>query len=82
MPSTPVGAVAVRTFALNCSPCVRSLSQMPVAVTHSPAPIAGAWPTTVTRSRRPRAFTRSTQNPLSALWNVTRSTVPASASTG
>ena len=36
-----------------------------------------AWPTTVTRSRWPRALMRRTQNPLSALWNVTRSTRPA-----
>src|SRR3954454_11478715 len=34
----------------------------------------------VTRSRWPRALTGSTQKPLSALWNVTRSTIPASTS--
>jgi hypothetical protein len=34
----------------------------------------------VARSRCPRAFTRSTQKPVSALWNVTRSTMPASTS--
>ena len=27
-----------------------------------------AWPTTVTKSRWPRALTRSTQKPLSGLW--------------
>lgn len=42
--------------------------------------ITAACPTIVMRSRCPRAFMRSTQNPLSALWNVTRSTVPASTS--
>src|SRR5919106_3948103 len=46
----------------------------------SPALITGAWPTTVTRSRWPRALTRRTQKPLSGLWNVTRSTRPVSAS--
>ena len=30
-----------------------------------------ACPTTVTRSRWPRALTRSTQKPFSELWNVT-----------
>src|SRR5271169_6415990 len=39
-----------------------------------------AWPTTVTRSRWPRAFALRTQKPLSGLWNVTRSTRPASTS--
>src|SRR5687768_5648828 len=42
--------------------------------------MVGAWPTTITRSRWPRALTRRTQKPLSGLWNVTRSTKPASAS--
>ena len=37
---------------------------------------------TVTWSRLPRACTLRTQKPFSALWNVTRSTVPASASEG
>src|ERR1019366_1052025 len=49
----------------------------PEAVIHSPAEIMAAWPTTVTRSRWPRAFVRRTQNPLSLLWKVTRSTRPA-----
>ena len=39
MPSAPVGGVALSTSALNCRPCVRSVNQMPVAVTHSPAPM-------------------------------------------
>ena len=47
-------------------------------------PLAGgdvaAWPTTVTRSRWPRALTRRTQKPFSPLWKVTRSTRPASTS--
>ena len=47
------------------------------AVTHSPAEITAAWPTTVTSSRWPRALMRRTQKPLSALWKVTRSTRPA-----
>src|SRR5215469_6904764 len=76
MPSTVVGAVAFRNEALNWTPCVRSLTQDPLAWTNSPAEIIAAWPTTVMRSRWPRALTRSTQNPLSELWNVTRSTRP------
>src|SRR5262245_7336654 len=47
---------------------------------NSPALIVGAWPTTVTRSRWPRALTRKTQKPLSGLWKVTRSTRPTSVS--
>ena len=66
--------------ALNCWPWVRSLTQSPEAVIHSPAEIVAAWPTMVARSRCPRAFTRSTQKPVSTLWNVTRSTMPASTS--
>jgi hypothetical protein len=39
-----------------------------------------ACPITVTSSRCPRAFARRTQKPFSALWNVMRSTRPASTS--
>ena len=65
---------------MNWTPWVRSLTQVPLAWTNSPAVIVAAAPTTVTRSRWPRTFTRSTQNPFSGLWNVTRSTKPARAS--
>src|SRR5882724_1232240 len=47
---------------------------------YSPAAIDGAAPSTVTRSRCPRALMRRTQKPLSALWKVTRSTRPANGS--
>jgi hypothetical protein len=50
------------------------------AVIHSPAGIIAAGPTTVTRSRWPRAFALRTQKPFSLLWKVTRSTRPASTS--
>src|SRR5689334_9481882 len=80
MPSSVVGWVALTKAALNCRPWVRSLIQVPLACTHSPAEIRAAWPTTVMRSRWPRTLTRSTQKPVSALWKVTRSTRPASAS--
>ena len=66
--------------ALNCWPWVRSLIHSPEAVIHSPAEIVAACPTTVTRSRCPRALMRRTQKPFSALWKVTRSTRPASTS--
>src|SRR5882757_10615165 len=62
MPSTVVGAVALRNEALNWTPCVRSLTQVPLAWTNSPAAIIAAWPRTVIRSRWPRALTRSTQH--------------------
>src|SRR5271157_2360099 len=39
-----------------------------------------AWPTTVTKSRWPRALALRTQKPFSTLWKVTRSTRPASTS--
>src|SRR3954466_273455 len=80
IPSAVVGGAALRKAALNWRPWVRSLTQVPLAWTNSPAVIAAAAPTTATRSRWPRALTRSTQKPVSGLWNVTRSTSPASAS--
>jgi hypothetical protein len=63
--------------ALNCWPWVWSLIHSPDAVTHSPAEMVAACPTTVISSRCPRAFIRRTQKPLSSLWKVTRSTRPA-----
>ena len=77
MPSIDDGAELRRKRALNCWPWVRSLTHSPDAVIHSPAATMAAWPTTVTRSRWPRALTLRTQNPLSGLWKVTRSTSPA-----
>src|SRR6516164_3688121 len=77
MPSTVVGAVALRNEALNWTPCVRSLIQDPLAWTKSPAEIIAACPTRVMRSRWPRALIRNTQKLLSELWKVTRSTRPA-----
>ena len=82
MPSAVVGGVALRKAARNCRPWVRSLVQVPAAWIHSPAEIIAAWPMTVTKSRCPRAFRRSTQKPFSSLWNVTRSTSPARFSVG
>ena len=55
---------------------VRMPSRCIFAAVTGPTPC----PTTVTRSRCPRALTRNTQNPFSGLWNVTRSTRPAKAS--
>ena len=40
MPSTVEGAEVLRNFALNWRPCVLSLCQVPLAVSHSPAEIA------------------------------------------
>ena len=80
MPSTEDGAAVRMKRALNCWPWVRSLTHSPEAVIHSPGATMAAWPTTVTRSRCPRALVRSTQKPFSGLWNVTRSTSPASTS--
>ena len=39
MPSIELGAELSRKRALNCWPCVRSLTQLPDAVIHSPAEI-------------------------------------------
>src|SRR5205085_8844576 len=64
IPSTVVGAATLRNEALNCTPWTRSLIQAPLACTNSPAEIIAAWPSTVIRSRWPRALTRSTQNPV------------------
>ncbi len=67
MPSADDGGAVRTKRARNCWPWVRSLTHSPVAVTHSPVAIVAAWPTMVTRSRWPRAWTRSTQKPFSAL---------------
>src|SRR5271163_253057 len=80
IPSIELGAEVLRKRALNCWPCVRSLVHSPDAVIHSPAEMMAACPTTVTKSRWPRAFARRPQKPFSALWKVTRSTRPASTS--
>ena len=82
IPSIDVGAEVFRNRARNCWPCARSLTHSPEAVIHSPAEIDAAWPTTVTRSRCPRALVLRTQNPFSSLWKVTRFTRPASTSCG
>lgn len=82
MPSAEEGAAVFRNAARNWSPWTRSLTQSPEAAAHSPAATLAAWPTTVTASRLPRAQTRSTQKPVSALWKATRSTRPARRSRG
>src|SRR5262249_34052700 len=80
IPSTVDGGAQRSSSALNCSPCCGSNTQAPVASTYSPALTLGTAPTTVTSPRRPRAWTRSTAQPDSGLWKVTRSTVPDSRS--
>ena len=82
LPSAELGSEVRRNRALNCWPCIRSLTHSPDAVIHSPAAMVAAWPTTVTTSRCPRALARRTQKPFSTLWYVTRSTRPASTSCG
>ena len=74
MPLSVFGGVILTNTARNCLPCSRSVIQLPEAEAYSPGVTLGAWPTSVIRSRSPRTFSRSTQKPLSALWNVTRST--------
>src|SRR5438094_7125182 len=76
IPSAVVGGTVVMRVALDCSPCSLSLTHQPSALSHSPAVTEGRDPTTVVSSRCPRAFTRSTQKPLSSLWKVTRSITP------
>src|ERR1700678_4734741 len=77
IPSIDVGAEVRMKRALNCWPWVWSLIHSPDAVTHSPAEMVAACPTTVISPRCPRALIRRTQKPLSLLWKVTRSTRPA-----
>src|ERR1035437_3964822 len=80
MPSAEVGGATLRNVARNCRPWSRWVSHLPLACTYSPAETDGAAPSTVTRSFCPRTLTRKTQNPLSGLWKVTRSTRPDSGS--
>src|SRR3954467_9229124 len=80
MPSAVCGGLVLISAALNWSPCARSVTQSPVAVTYSPTTTCWQLPTTVTTSRCPRAATRSTQYPFSSLWNVIRSTTPVTCS--
>ncbi|MCT0213620.1 MULTISPECIES: hypothetical protein [unclassified Synechococcus] len=58
-----------------------ALVLLPLAMAEAPT-ISAAWPTTVTRSRWPRALILSKQKPFSALWKVTRSIDPDSTSLG
>ena len=77
IPSREFGALARRLSARNWSPCWESRVQLPSALIHSPPLTVGRLPSTVTRSRWPRTFTRSTAKPFSSLKNVTRSTNPS-----
>lgn len=70
------------SWLLNWSLCSLSRTRQPSAVNHSPALTEDNEPRTVTGSRCPRTFTRSTENPLSSLKNVTLSTSPAISSVG
>src|SRR5271157_868064 len=82
IPSRDVGGLHLRNVALNCSPCSLSCTQLPRALIHSPALTLARAPTTVTNSRWPFTFTRSTANPVSSLWKVMRSINPENPSCG
>jgi len=77
-----VGAVLLSMSARNWRPNSRSWTQLPSAVTHSPALTEAREPTTTTKSRCPFAFTLSTAQPFSSLKNVTRSIRPERLSWG
>jgi len=77
MPSSVVGGTTRSCVVLNWRPCVRSVTHQPSPSMYSPGVMVGAVPTMVTRSRWLRTFTRRTQKPVSSLWKVTRSTLPA-----
>jgi hypothetical protein len=77
MPVSVFGGEILTKTALNCLPCSRSVPPAPDADAYSPGATVGVCPTRVMSSRSPLTFRRRTQNPLSALWNVTRSTSPA-----
>src|SRR5271166_4307173 len=68
IPSRDVGGLHLRNVALNCSPCSLSCTQLPRAVIHSPALMLARAPTTVTSSRWPFTFTRSTAAQIKELW--------------
>ena len=78
MPPRVFGGAILTNTARNCRPCSRSVTQLPEADAYSPGVTVGACPISVIRSRSPLTFSRRTQKPLSALWNVTRSTRPES----
>ena len=63
MPSRVSGAATLRYVLWNWRPCVRSITQLPLACTCSPAAIAAAWPTTVTGSRKAFTDTRARRTP-------------------
>ena len=68
---------AVQASGRDTLPEGAAVTHSPDAVIHSPGETMAAWPTTVIRSRCPRAFVLRTQKPFSGLWKVTRSTSPA-----
>ena len=70
------GGMVRRCSARNCWPYSLCNTHEPTASTYSPAVTVGTVPTTVTTPRRPPGWTRSTANPVSGLWEVTRSTTP------
>ena len=76
MPSSVVGGTTLRISARNCRPKLGSVCHWPEARTTSPGATAGHSPTTAAGSRWSASLTRSTQKPLSGLWNTTRSTRP------
>ena len=67
IPSIVVGGTVLRAVAFSCSPCSLLRTQMPSAVSHSPALAEGREPMTVTTPRCPLALTRSTPKPVSSL---------------
>ena len=68
MPSAEAGWVVLSSSALNCWPCSRSTTHLPVASRCSPAETEVVLPTTVTKSWRPLTFTLRTAKPFSGLW--------------
>ena len=78
MPGSVVGGAILTNTARNYRPCSRSVTQVPEASAYSAGVTVRVWLMSVTSSRSPLTLSRNTQNPLSALWNVTRSTRPLS----
>ena len=68
MPSAEAGWVVLSSSALNCWPCSRSTTHLPVASRCSPAETEVVLPTTVTKSWRPLTCTLRTAKPFSGLW--------------
>ncbi len=76
IPSAVFGLDVRASEALNCCPCLGSMTHSPSASIHSPSVTLGRTAIIVIWSRLPPDLTLSTEKPVSSLWKVTFSTRP------